>query len=225
MATLFLFDLDGTLAAIRAGRRAFVRAFAEVAGISDADAGVMFAGKTDLALFREIITARGLESVTPEAMVPVYLRHLEQEVAADPGRLYPGVTELLDALAAERDVYLALGTGNLEPGARIKLEPHGLNPYFPVGGFGSDSESRPELIRQGIAKAQAYYGLPGFDQVVVVGDTPLDIDCGKANGAATVAVAQSRYSTDALRAAGADLVFPALSDVPRVLAALRELVA
>jgi len=223
LATLFLFDLDGTLAAVPAGRRAFVKAFAELAGVPDADRGIHFAGRTDMALFREVIRTRGLD-LTPEEVAPVYLRHLAEEVARDSGRVYPGVPELLEALSAWPGVYLALGTGNLEAGARLKLAPHGLNRYFPVGGFGSDAEDRPELIRVGIARARAYYGV-SFDRVVVVGDTPLDVDCGKANGAVTVAVAQSRYSVAALREAGADITLPDLADLDRTLAALRPWVA
>lgn len=219
MPILLLFDLDGTLLKGTAGRRAFQRAFAALAGLPDAGRGIAFAGKTDTALFREIIAARGLTGLTPADVAPVYLRCLAEEVAADPGYLFPGVPELLSRLADQAGVYLALGTGNLEEGARIKLAPHGINDYFPTGGFGSDSEVRNELIRFGIARAEAYYRT-AFDRVVVIGDTPLDVACGKANGALTVGVATGPYALADLQQSGADRVLQDFADQERALAAL-----
>lgn len=219
MTTLLLFDLDGTLLSGNAGRRAFKRAFAELANVADATAGIVFAGKTDTRLFQEAIAAHQLHAVDSAAAAGVYLRCLAEEMAAGSGQLLPGVQELLAALASEPEVYLALGTGNMEAGARIKLTPHGIGHYFPVGGFDSDSGDRKELIRLGIGKAEKYYSTT-FTRVVVIGDTPLDVACGKANGAATVAVATGPYTAAELEACGADRVFQNFSQIDRVVAAL-----
>lgn len=222
MSALLLFDLDGTLTRTPAGRRAFRRAFAEVAGLEDCDRGVEFAGKTDPALFREILERHGIRHVTPEQIAPVYLRLLETELAQEPGRVLPGVPALLAALSGRTDCRLALGTGNLEAGARLKLARHGLNRYFPTGGFGSDAEVRAELIRAGIVKAERHYG-HAFDRVVVIGDSPLDVACGQANGAATLAVATGPYGAAALTAAGADQVLADFNDLSGALSAIQNL--
>lgn len=216
---LLIFDLDGTLLSGTSGRRAFRAAFAELCGLPDADQGVAFAGKTDTALFREVITTRGLQGLTPADVAPVYLRHLAAAVAQDPGRLLPGVPALLEQLAALPAVRLALGTGNMEAGARLKLAPHSIGHHFPTGGFATDAEVRSELIRHGIQKATAHYGT-AFRRVVVIGDTPLDVACGQANGAATVAVATGPYPQEALHAAGADRVLPDFADVAAAVDAL-----
>lgn len=222
MAALLLFDIDGTLLSGKAGRRAFARVFADLTGDPLATDGIRFAGKTDLAIFREIMSRNGLRDLRAEDVVPVYLRALAEEVRHDPGRLYPGVPDLLAALLHESGFYLALGTGNLEAGARLKLEPHGISQYFPTGGFADDSAVREELIAAGIRKAERHYGTR-FDRVVVIGDTPLDVGSGRANGAATLAVAQGFYGEDELRAAGADRVLPNFQDLGATLDALRAL--
>lgn len=224
MPTLLLFDLDGTLLSGTAGRRAFTRAFAHVTGLADAESGIAFAGKTDTALFKEVIASRGLQGLTPADVAPVYLRFLAEEMAAAPGRLLPGVPALLARLSGHPAVRLALGTGNMEAGARLKLQPHGIAHFFPTGGFGSDAEARDELIRRGIAKAGAHYGT-AFERVVVIGDTPLDVACGKANAAATVGVATGPFPVPALQACGADCVLPSFADVNAAVAALTTVVA
>lgn len=222
MAVLLLFDIDGTLLAGKAGRRAFARTFAVLAGDPLAADGIRFAGRTDVSIFEDIVSRSGLGHLKLEDIVPTYLRMLAEEVARDPGRLYPGVRELLDALSREPGFCLALGTGNLEAGARLKLEPHGIWHYFPTGGFADDSPVREELIAAGIRKAERHYGTR-FDRVVVIGDTPLDVGSGRANGAATLAVAQGFYGEDELRAAGADRVLPDFQDLGATLDALRAL--
>jgi phosphoglycolate phosphatase-like HAD superfamily hydrolase len=110
-------------------------------------------------------------------------------------------------------VILGLATGNIELGARIKLERGGLNPYFSFGGFGSDAEDRTELVRKASEKAADKYGASiATSNIFVIGDTPLDIEAGKRCGFKTVGVATGSYSVDELLAAGASF---AVKDLER----------
>ena len=101
---------------------------------------------------------------------------------------------------------LGLATGNVEAGARIKLERGGLNGYFSFGGFGSDSEDRTEVVAAAARRASALGASATPDRTFVIGDTPRDVLAGKAAGFRTIAVGTGNYSTEALRVTGADLV-------------------
>jgi len=222
--SLLLFDIDGTLVFTRgAGLRALERAFQQLHGVERPLAGYSTAGRTDVCIVEEIAVRAGLTGHDTAALLAAYLDALTVELGRDPGHLLPGVERLLAELQPAPEWRLALGTGNLEAGARLKLEALGIWQYFPVGGFASDAADRDELIRCGVAKAQRVYGTD-FARCVVVGDTPLDVACGRANGAATLAVATGRFSVAELAAAGADAVLPDLADTALVCATLRRLV-
>ena len=152
---LILFDLDGTLVdTAGAGRLAIERAFEEVLGIeaiTEKTSRIRFAGMTDSSIFESLAAVAGIEpSRYGEQLEPLrrsYLRFLEVEMSRhEPRRrIMPGVEPLLEALGTRRDAYTGLLTGNLEAGARIKLEPFGLNAHFPGGGFGSDHSDRRQV--------------------------------------------------------------------------------
>jgi len=225
MKTLLLFDLDGTLVLGEgAGRRAIVRAFAALYGSGHDWTALDTAGRTDTAIFQDMLQRLGRDPA--EAWSPTlwnaYCDCLAEEVQQRPGRLAPGVRELLALCRPEAGLYPALGTGNLERGARIKLDPHGINEPLPVGGFGSDAVNRAELVRVGAERARRHYGTD-FDRVVVIGDTPRDAACARANGYACVLVATGPFDVASLRQCGADAVLPALSDAAGVLAAIERL--
>lgn len=212
-STLLLFDLDGTLVrGSKASRFAFGAALSATTGCLSDLTWLNMSGKTDGLILREIMDHLGPAAATLD--VPqfwqTYLGFLGEGLAREPGSLCPGVGPLLDRLVARPDVHLALGTGNLEAGARLKLAPHGLNPYFATGGFGSDAVDRAEVIAAGIAKARALYGLD-FDRIAVVGDTPRDVACAAANGAHSIGVATGRFSVAELSAAGATAAMADLS--------------
>ena len=136
-------------------------------------------------------------------------------------RIMPGVRELLDALSSRPDVLLGLLTGNIEEGARAKLEPFGLNGYFPSGGFSSDHRDRSEIARLAHEKTSRHAGAvipPG--RVSVLGDTEHDISCARANGFRAIAVYSGWVPHDRLAAAHPDFLFEDLSDLPSVLSAL-----
>ncbi len=122
------------------------------------------------------------------------------------------------------DVYLALLTGNYEEAARIKLEYFDLWRYFRCGAFGDDAPDRNGLLPKAMAAIRACGGPEVAPvEIVVVGDTPLDVACAAASGARSLAVATGGYDVDALRAAGADVVMQDLTDTLEVLRASLEL--
>lgn len=165
-------------------------------GKKNACSELNLAGRTDLWNFRAACQAalgRQASRRQVERLHEEYLRHLPFYVRAAVRRdayvLPPGIKTLLKALDGRKDVLLGLGTGNMERGARIKLEPSGLNGYFRFGGFGSDSLHRQVLLRKAVRRAQALAGRPVDPaDVFVIGDTPLDVAAGKKAGYRTVAV-------------------------------------
>ena len=227
---LVLFDIDGTiLRSDGAGRRAMEDALERVFGTTG-DAGYHYDGKTDRQIVRELMRRAGHDDDTIDARMPVllddYLAGLRRELASGERQtvLLPGVAELLDALEARDDVVLGLLTGNLEQGARAKLDAVGLAfDRFRVCAFGSDHEHRPALPAVARRRALERLGLEvAGERMIVVGDTPADIECGRELGARAVAVATGRYDTAALRAHGPAAVFPDLRDTRAVMDAILD---
>ncbi len=211
---IFLFDVDGTLIwSGRAGVRGLDAAFLRVFGIERGMAGIVCDGKTDPAIVREVLSARGLGAEDHiQEILESYAEQLPQMVASAVGyEILPGVVETLQYLHGREGVLCGLATGNVERGARAKLERGGLNRYFPVGGFGSDSEDRTELVRIGVTRARE---LLRDDRAgaVVIGDTPRDVIAAHEAGALAVGVASGRFEPAALSRAGADLVLEDLKN-------------
>ena len=224
---LLLFDLDGTLIrSAGAGRRAMEQAWAAVFGRTVTLEPRWTAGRTDLAIFREMARRSGLEAEMErhrDRLVACYLEALERELARGAGEVLPGVVELL-GWARASGWALALGTGNLEAGARRKLEPFDLNGYFPVGGFAEDGEDRRTLLEAAVRRAAAQWG-ECARCVVVVGDTPLDVEAAHAAGYQAVAVATGPYGVEELAATGAEAVLPALAPRERAVRELERVAA
>src|SRR5207249_4734188 len=131
-----------------------------------------------------------------------------------------GIRPLLDTLAADESCYLALLTGNFESAARAKLEYFDLWRYFPCGAFGDTTPERNSLLPKALARIHEIDGRRRAPtDVVVIGDTPLDVACAAAGGARSIAVATGGYDMEALTRAGADVVFNDLADTRAVLAA------
>jgi phosphoglycolate phosphatase len=209
---LLLFDIDGTLVTTGgAGVRALNRAFCQVVGIVNALDGIRPHGKTDPAIVREVFTVRGDSRHSPTALeeiLEIYVRLLPEEVQqSDVYTVLPGILRFLEDFRGHPDLAFGLATGNVERGARIKLERGNLNVFFEFGGFGSDAESRAELVRRAAEKGARHVGKTIDPRdVFVIGDTPRDIDAGREAGFRTVGVATSDYSIQDLEAAAADLV-------------------
>ncbi|HMH52533.1 MAG TPA: haloacid dehalogenase-like hydrolase [Candidatus Acidoferrum sp.] len=224
---LFLFDIDGTLVnAGGVGRTAVSNALTEVYGTTGAIDGYDFRGRTDPRIVLDLIGAAGWDEADIHARLTtyfdVYLRELDALVGDGARvRVLPGVGDVVRALSAREDAVVGLLTGNIEPGARVKLRSTGLWPLFRVGAFGSDDVDRRRL--PAVARRRAHEALGHdipFDRVTIIGDTPLDVDCARASGALAVAVATGRYTGDELSACSPDVLFPDLSDVESVIDAL-----
>lgn len=225
---LILFDIDGTLCLTgRAGWRAMNRACQEIVQAEDAMTSVEFAGRTDWSILADIMGKYGrtLDSALLADVRDRYVRHLADEIQ-HPGTgvkdVMPGINPLLEELQRREDVALALLTGNFVEGARIKLEYFDLWKYFPCGAFGGDAASRNDLVPIALNRAREHGLVNGEpSKVLVVGDTPNDVECALVAGATPVGVATGGYSTDDLRAAGAEVVFDDLADTGAFLELLR----
>lgn len=197
LVKILLFDVDGTLIrAGGAGRTALNRAARRLYGAKRACSELSLAGHTDLYNFGEAYRAATGKNPTRAAIDTLhqeYLRHLPHCVRASirngSYHVPPGLKILLKRLSRDKRVLLGLGTGNMEKGARIKLEPSGFNAYFLFGGYGSDSFHRPSLLKKAALRARKLAREPfGPDDVYVIGDTPLDVAAGRKAGFKTVAV-------------------------------------
>jgi phosphoglycolate phosphatase len=225
---LALFDLDGTLVSTGgAGIRALDRAFEEIFGLERAMEGVKPAGKTDPQIMREVIAVKmGREAREGEIdkICEAYLKFLPREVwFSGDYRTFPGTEACLKALQEAGDILIGLGTGNLEQGARIKLEPSGLNSYFPFGGFGSDAEDRAELLKIGLSRASKSSGHSiSLKDVVVIGDTVLDIQAARRAGMRAAAVAAGHGNPDELARAQPDLLLKDFTEHAALLRFLRN---
>lgn len=222
---VILFDIDGTLVhAGGAGRRALARAFGDLWGMIPRF-DFSLAGLTDSAIMRRLVKACGKSDAfyeeNRERLFARYVDFLIEEMGTGAGgRVYPGVPELLRALAARPGVVTGLLTGNLEGGARAKLAPFGLMRFFSVGGYGSDAEDRAEIYDVVMRRLPPEVRAASPD-VSVVGDTPHDVRVARARGARAVGVATGgHYALRDLADAGADHLFADLADTARVMAAL-----
>jgi phosphoglycolate phosphatase-like HAD superfamily hydrolase len=182
------------------------------------DIRIEAAGRTDLDIARQLTLLGGVDAERFDAgrddfraaAVEAYARLCEDDLSA---HVAPGVIDMLEALAARDGVRLAVLTGNLEPIAHLKLARAGLGRFFErgQGGFGSDHEDRTEL--PAIARARAG-GYPR-EHTVIIGDTPRDIACARADGLRCIAVATGPYAAEEL--ADADVVLASAHDLLDVL--------
>jgi phosphoglycolate phosphatase-like HAD superfamily hydrolase len=222
---LLLFDIDGTLVWGGPAKKAFETAMEEVFGTAGPIEGHDFSGKTDPQIARELLRLAGLDDGEIDARLQElweeYLGRLEAGLPGTPMTVLPGVRPLLEELVGMDGVAMGLLTGNILEGARLKLGSVDLMDYFPVGGFGSDSEVREDLTSLAIRRAAGEWGVDfPVSEVVVIGDTPRDVACGKHEGTRTVAVATGRWSAGHLSEAGADQVLADLGDLRESLQAL-----
>jgi len=240
---ILLWDIDGTLVSTGgAGIRALGRAIHTSLPATAALGRMKLDGMTDRKIARilcaavrhreqpEIPVEQHEKAVTTEEIDKVlsaYLAALQSPPESDLAgfRVHPGVWDVLNTVGPDRAVH-ALGTGNLEQGARAKLEPIGLWSRFAFGGFGSDAEERVDILRAAWRKAELHLGRAcSAAEFVVIGDTPRDVSAAHAAGLCCVAVATGRHSVHDLAESGADLTLASLAEpdaAARVLAAVRH---
>lgn len=155
------------------------------------------------------------------ALWETYLEGLEMRATEKSVRALDGVAEVLDRLHGRSDIVLGLLTGNVEPGARIKLTPPHLNHFFPFGAFGSDSSDRTELPPIALRRAREMFGGDfAARDIVIVGDSVYDVRCGVPHSATTIAVASGRTPAGLLLAEKPDHFFPDLTDAAGVVDAI-----
>lgn len=225
---LVLFDIDGTiLRSNGAGRRAMLAALREIYGRAGPE-DHRYDGKTDPQIVREVMRLEGHDDARidrdMERLMARYLEYLQRELMQATTHVYPGVRALLDAVESRDHAILGLLTGNLEQGAYAKLTSAGIDPSrFRVGAFGSDHELRPELPAIACQRAHRQLGvtLEGRD-VVVIGDTPADLECGRALGVRAIGVATGSYSVEELERHDPYAVFETLADTPLVMRAILD---
>jgi len=222
---LVLFDIDGTLLNSGGmGRTAMQRALGLVFG-SPGNPSYRYDGKTDKQIVRDVMRLEGHTDehidARMEKLIELYLDGLREGAKSGKFNVRPleGVVPLLDALDQRKDVVLGLLTGNVEPGARIKLTAAGIDPNrFRVNAFGSDHEHRPELPAIARRRAGETLGLDiAGDRLVVIGDTPADIECGRSLGARAIGVASGHYTVEQLQSHKPYAVFPSLKNTQHVL--------
>lgn len=221
MKKLILWDIDGTLIRTnRAGIAALVRAFAAIHRREPDMTNVEVAGRTDRFIIRRMLEEHGIDP-TPEnihAVLEGYLQLLQSEIQARPGRVLPGILELLETLHHRTDIVQGLLTGNVQRGARIKLEHFRVWHYFEFGAFGDDSALRNDLGPHAVRRAKERHAVEfPPENVFVIGDTPHDIECGKVIGARTIGVATGGYTVEQLAAHQPTAVFTDFADTAALL--------
>ena len=219
---ILLFDIDGTLLQGHGvGRRALEAALLSLYGQTFDTQDVPFSGKTDAQIFRELLAAardHGLDAeptaAQRDALRAAYLDEMGRRLPVDPVDELPGAAALVRQLDGGEHT-LGLLTGNLEPLAYGKVARIGLEAsLFPFGAFGSDDEDRNALPAIAADRAAAHLGRDvAPSELVIVGDTPRDIECARAVGARVVAVSTGYYDADAL--SEADVVLDSLEAFER----------
>ena len=229
-SSLLIFDVDGTLTdSAGLTRMAFEKAIEDIYSIPNSSEGIEPYGKTDQGIFREILINNGIATkdfrTQFDNMSRLSAVYLDKGLrASKKPKLHEGIRSLLERLSIEDGVFLALGTGNTKINSYIKLDLHGIGSYFPVGGFGCDDEDRVKIVETAYNRAVSYYKINFKKRSTwIIGDTPLDIECGKAINARTIAVATGNYNIKELRSYNSDEVLLTLNDHERFLALIRNM--
>lgn len=225
MRRLVLFDIDGTLISDGgASRDAFASALLEVYGFQHPLRRYDFSGRTDPQIAHMVLRDAGWSEADIDARMPqLWERYLDGLETHERSRVreLPGARALLDALQADARVTLALLTGNIERGARLKLSGPAFNDYFPFGAFGSDSPHREDLPPIAMRRAGEFCGHDFRGrEVVIIGDSIYDVRCGIPHSATTIAIASGKTSAERLQAENPDYFFTSAEDREGLLMAI-----
>lgn len=215
-----LFDIDGTLLSSGgAGQAAMEVALESAFGITAPTEGIAVAGRTDKAIVTDLFTFHGVECSVEnwQLFVEAYLNQLPNQLTARAGLILPGVEKLLTNLHQRELLTLGVLTGNFRRGAELKLLHYKLADYFSGGGYGDEHLDRDDVARTALADVQVKCGRDRHSEVWVIGDTPADIQCGRAIDAKVIAVATGLYSIDELESCEPDYLCEDFSDVELIL--------
>lgn len=221
---LVLFDIDGTLLhSLSAGVHAMRTALQELHGIEADFSKVEVHGRLDTLIWRDLAAVHGYPTcdASHDRFRGAYSWHLERRLAErNTVERFPGTSELVHAVHGHPELTMGLLTGNYEFTGRLKVRHAGIDPdLFVVNAWAGDAPDRRGLVPVAMRRYAERTGAPiTGDRVVIIGDTPADVDCAHASGARCLAVATGHFGTDALHAAGADLVVDDLRDTERLLA-------
>ncbi len=227
MTKLVLFDIDGTL--LRSGgmhTEAYEHMFKAVYNVDASSNEVHSSGKTDRSILYEVLLKRGFTKEQIEAKYEearkVMAEHFRKNAYGNKHKIEekPKVVKLLKELS-KRDVVLGLCTGNLEEIGFAKVDILGIKRHFLFGGFGDHAEIRTHLVESALEKAKRFSKkkFSGKD-IVIIGDTPKDIESGIPFGAKTIAVATGKYSLKELKEHHPDSLFNDFTDTEAVIAAI-----
>jgi phosphoglycolate phosphatase-like HAD superfamily hydrolase len=227
MKLYLLFDIDGTLVNTGgAGLRAMQGAAVECLGDGKLLEGCSFAGKTDRSIIHDLIRRAGIQNGIAEKAGCMNERYIELLNPALAGAhnflVYPHAREVLGQFSRDSSLELALLTGNLEQGARLKLEHAGLWDSFQWGIYGEVSENRNDLAHEALRSITAKDGPTDPRRIVIIGDTVSDIRCGQAIGATTVAYSAGFEPAEKLLTAGPDHLIDDYRHLPGIIAQLRD---
>lgn len=184
-----------------------------------------FAGKTDPQIIWELMLAAGIMPEAIEAAydraIANYLELLDRALRPERISLKPGVRELLTTLGRRRDVVVGILTGNVAAGAELKLDRAGIRDHFVVGAYGSDRDRRDQLPQIAVQRALDLTGYPfKGKEIVIIGDTPNDVACGRDLGVKAIAVATGNVAMAQLEGNGPDFCFLDLSHTRAVVEAI-----
>ncbi|QXM05528.1 HAD family hydrolase [Crassaminicella indica] len=217
---LIVWDIDGTLINSKGcGRAAMEKAFYQLFGLEKAFKEVNMAGRLDAMIVNDAFDKNNIINRDIDLFFDIYCKVLEEMlIDKDYIKILPGVKAILEHNSQEYNIFHALGTGNIEKGARIKLKPHNLNKYFKVGAFGDEAIERWEMVHKAIQRAQAFNGIIyNRENIYVIGDTKLDIECAKILGIKSIAVATGAHSAELLREYAPDYLLESLEDKNKFL--------
>jgi phosphoglycolate phosphatase-like HAD superfamily hydrolase len=204
MIRLVLFDIDGTLIQSGgAGEKAFAHVCASQFGVPNGTQHLSFAGRTDPAIIREFFQQHDIKPSAENfrRFLDAYVFFLDHLLAKLDGRVLPGVRDLIrEWCALPQPPVMGLLTGNIRLGARLKLGHYQLWEEFQTGAFGDDHEDRNHVATVARERGSRLLGnkLRG-EEILVIGDTPLDIACARAIDAKVLAVATGRFGVEELR--------------------------
>ena len=200
MIVLF-WDIDGTLLSTgKGGVPAWEQAVREVTGREFELASIRIPGMTDYQIAVRTFDLLGVDAdmATLHRMVARYESLLPEYLPLRNGQVMPNVREILEATRDRTDIRSYLLTGNTRGGASAKLTHYRLFDYFSDGAFAEDPGERATIAVRALELARQA-GPIADESIFVIGDTPHDIECARAIGAKTIAVATGGYSLDELQ--------------------------